>query len=63
MFYEMQRSFWLAEELVDFQEEPFSVKLVSCSNKINVAGLSCHKIVFCVLFWPESENVQSCVDE
>jgi len=63
MFYKIQRIFWLAAELVAFQEEPFSVKLVSCNNKINVAGFSCHKIVFCVLFRPESTALHSCVDE
>jgi len=59
----MERIFWLAAELVAFEEEPFSVKLVRCSNKINVAGFSRHKIVFCVLFMPESRALHSCVDE
>lgn len=63
MFYKTQRIVWLAAELVGFQEEPFSVKLVSCSNKINVAGFSCHKIVFYVLFRPESTALNGCVDE
>jgi len=58
----MERIFWLAAELAAF-EEHFSVKLVRCSNKIKVAGFSCHKIVFCVLFMPDIRALHSCVDE
>jgi hypothetical protein len=59
----MERVFWLAAELVAFEEEHFSVKLVRCSNKIKVGGFPGHKIVFCVLFMPDSRALHSCVDE